>query len=181
VSKIDTEISSLESRVNTLLSWGTVFTSSGSYTVPLNVTTLVIEAMGGGGGGAASSGSNTSWPWNGGGGGGSGVLQKITIPATSSQVINFTIGAGGSAGTPSVSPGNGGITTVTMYGQTILNADDGSGASGMDGRGLSSSISGISCGGGGGMGYYGNTEYGTGGSGTFPGQNKKVFPFNLIK
>jgi len=171
VSKIDTELSSLQSSIstntsdiNTLLSGGTVFTTSGSYTVPSNVTTLVIEAMGGGGGDAASSGPNTSRPWNGGGGGGSGVLQKITIPATSGQVINFTIGTGGTTGTPSVSLGDGGNTTVTMYGQTILNADGGSGASGMDGGGLSSSASGISCGGGGGMGYYGNTEYGTGGS-----------------
>jgi len=38
------------------------------------------------------------------GGGGSGVLQKITIPATSGQVINFTIGTGRTEGTPSVSP-----------------------------------------------------------------------------
>jgi len=134
VSKIDTELS-LESSVNSLLSGGTVFTTLGSYTVPSNVTTLVIEAMGGGGGGAASSGPNTSGLWNGGGRGGSGVLQKITIPTTSVQVINFTIGAGGSAGMPSVSPEDGGITTVTMYGQTILNADSGAGASGMDGRG----------------------------------------------
>jgi len=64
--------------------------------------------MGGGGGGAVSSGPNMSGPWNGGGGGGSGVLQKITIPATSSQVIDFTIGTGGTAGTPSVSLGDGG-------------------------------------------------------------------------
>jgi len=182
VSKIDTELSSLQSSINTntsdintLLSGGTLFTASGSYTVPSNVTTLVIEAMGGGGGGAASSGPNTSGPWNGGGGGGSGVLQKITIPATSGQVINFTIETGGTAGTPSVSPSNGSITTVTMYGQTILNADGGSGASGMDGGGIASSSSGISCGGGGGMGYYGSTGYGTGGTGTFPGQNSTTY------
>jgi len=62
-----------------------------------------------------------------------------------------------------------------MYAQTILNAEGGSGASGMAGRGLSSSASGISCGGGGGMGYYGNREYGTGGSVTFPGQNSTTY------
>jgi len=139
VSKIDTElqnsVSTNTSDITTLLSGGTVFTTSVSYTVPSNVTTLVIEAMGGGGGGAASSGLNTSRPWNGGGRGGSGVLQKITIPATSGQVIDFTIGTGRTGGTPSVSPGDGGITTVPMYGQTILNADGGAGASGMDGRG----------------------------------------------
>jgi len=74
-----------------------------------------------------------------------------------------------------VNPGNGSITTITMYGQTILTVDGGSGASGLDGGGLASSASGISCGGGGEMGYYGNMEYGTGGTGTFPGQNSTTY------
>jgi len=52
VSKIDTKLSSLQSSVTTntsdittLISGRTVFTALGSYTVPLNVTTLTIEAM----------------------------------------------------------------------------------------------------------------------------------------
>jgi hypothetical protein len=59
MSKIDTELSSLQSSVNTntsdintLLSGGTLFTTLSSYTVPSNITTLTIEAIGGGGGGA---------------------------------------------------------------------------------------------------------------------------------
>jgi len=46
--------------------------------------------------------------------------EKITIPVTSSQVMSFTIGTGGTAGSAtSVSGGDRGTTTVTMYGQTI--------------------------------------------------------------
>jgi len=67
VSKIDTELSSLQSSVNTntsdintLLSGGTLFTMLGSYTVPSNVTTLSIEAIGGGGGGAGSGSGSSS-------------------------------------------------------------------------------------------------------------------------
>jgi len=116
VSKIDTELSSLGSSVSALLSGGTLFTTSGSYTVPSNVTTITIEPMGGGGGGAGS-GSGSAGAWDGGGGGSLGLLKKITIPVTSGQVISFTIGAGGTAGSAtSISSGNRGTTTITMYG-----------------------------------------------------------------
>jgi len=88
VSKIDTELSSLQSNtsdITTLLSGGTVFTALGSYNVPSNVTTLTIEAMGGGGGGSGGgTGSDGAWA-GGGGGGGSGALEKITIPSTSTS------------------------------------------------------------------------------------------------
>jgi len=131
VSKIDAELSSLESivssntsSINTLLSGGTVFTSSGSYTIPSNVTTLTIEAMGGGSGGSGG-GTGSYGAWAGGGGGGSGALEKITIPATSGQVIDFTIGVGGAGAGGAGSGGNGTATTITMYGQTILTANGG--------------------------------------------------------
>jgi len=123
VSKIDTELSSLQSSVTTntsdittLLSGGTISTASGSYTVPSNVTTLTIEAMKGDGGGSGG-GTGSDGAWAGGGGGGSGALEKITIPATSGQVIDFTVGVGRAGGGGAGSGGNG--TTITMYGQTI--------------------------------------------------------------
>jgi len=73
------------SDITTLLSGGTVFTTSGSYSVPSNVTTLTIEAIGGGGGGSGG-GTGSDSAWAGGGGGGSGALEKITIPATSKEL-----------------------------------------------------------------------------------------------
>jgi len=130
VSKIDTGLSSLQSSVTTntsdittLLSGGTVFTTTGSYSVPLNVTTITIEAMRGGGGGS-SGGTGSDGAWAGEGGGGSGALESITIPVTSRQVIDFTIGVGGAGGAqPTQSRGNGTSTTRTMYGQTLLTAN----------------------------------------------------------
>jgi len=184
MSKIDTELSSLQSSVslntsdiNTLLAGGTLFTTpgSGSYTVPSNVTTLVIEAMGAGGGGGVSTSNSGSAPWQGGGGGSSGILQKITIPATSGQVISFNIGTGGLGETPTTAGESGGETTVLMYGQTISTCLGGAPGNRMDGGGLDSSMAGISCGGGGAMGIYDTTSYGTGGTGTFPGQNGSAY------
>jgi len=154
VSKKNTEISSLQSSVNTntsftptLLSGGTVFTTTGSYTVPSDVTTITIEAMGGG----SSGGTGSDSSWAGGGGGGSGALEKITIPVTSRQVIDFTIGVGGAQ--PTQSGGNGTSKTVTMCGQTLLTANGGLGSTGIDrGDGATTYFMGVSCGGGGGVG-----------------------------
>jgi hypothetical protein len=142
VSKIDTELSSLQSGVainsvdiTILLSGETVFTTSGSYSVPLNKTTLTIELMGGGGGGS-SGGRGSDSAWTGGGGGGSGALEKITILVTNAQVIDFTIGVGETIpgqlkAQPTQSRGNGTATTVTMYGQTLLIANGGFGSTGI--------------------------------------------------
>jgi len=182
VSKIDTKLSSLQSSVttntsdiNTLLSGGTLFTMSGSYTVPSNVTTLTIEAIGGGGGGAGSgSGSSSTGPWSGGGGGSSRCLQKITIPVASGQVIDFTIGSGGSGGAPKSGGSNGGTTTISMYGQSILTCAGGLGSTGIN-RADGPSSAGVTCSGGGGMGYFQCNLAGTGGSRTFPGSNSTIY------
>jgi len=63
-------------------------------------------------------------------------LEKITIPATSGQVIDFTIGVGGVGVGGSGGGGsgdNGTAATVTMYGQTILTANGGLGSTGING------------------------------------------------
>jgi len=183
ISKIDTEPSSLQSSVTTntsdittLLSEGTVFTTTGSYVVPSNATTLTIEVMGGGGGGS-SGGIVSDSAWAGGGGGGSGALEKITIPVTSRQVIDFTIGVGGAGGAePTQRGGNGTSTIVIMYGQTLLTANGGLGSTGINGGdGATTSSTGVSCGGGGGMGPVNTSTYGTGGTGTIPGQASTIY------
>jgi len=82
-------------------------------------------------------------------GGGSGALEKMTIPVTSRQVIDFTIGAGGAGGAggaqPTQSRGNGTSTTVTtMYGQTLLTANGGLGSTGIDGGNGATASMGVS-------------------------------------
>lgn len=80
------------------------FTSSGTWTVPDNVTSVIVLGCGGGGGGGGG-GAN----YGGGGGGGSGA-QPITAAIaglTPGASISVVIGAGGNAGAGGISGGNG--------------------------------------------------------------------------
>lgn len=68
-----------------------VFSSSGIFTVPANVRTIQIFAVGGGGGG----GSGDS---NAGGGAGGGYTQTGTFSVTPGQQLTVTVGMGGAGG-----------------------------------------------------------------------------------
>jgi len=104
-------------------------------------------------------------------------LEKITIPVTSRQVIDFTIGVEGAGGAQSTqSQGNGAATTVNIYGQTILKANGGLGSTGSNGGdGATTSSTGVSCGRGGGMGSVNISTYGTRETGKFPGQGSTIY------
>jgi len=78
---------------------GAIVTYSNQFVVASNVDSFIIPGLTRGGAGSGS-GSSSTGPWSGGGGGSSRCLQKITIPVASGQVINFTIGSGGSGGAP---------------------------------------------------------------------------------
>jgi len=63
-----------------------------------------------------------------------------------------------------------------MYGQTLLTANGGLGSTGIDGGdGATTSLRGVSCGGGGGMGSVNTSTYGSGGTRTFPGQDGTIY------
>lgn len=107
-----------------------VFTSSGTYTVPENVDTLLVFGCGGGGGGG-SGGFTTGFVTEniayGGSGGGGSVPLNATIRVTPLSVITATIGAGGAGGvgtTTTNSPGNAGGNT-TFGGLTFFGAPGG--------------------------------------------------------
>lgn len=77
-----------------------VMNSSGTFTVPANVTSITVEAWGGGGAGSSpASGA--------GGGGGGGAYSRGVLNVTPGQIINVTVGTGGSS-----SGSNGGNTIV---------------------------------------------------------------------
>lgn len=84
-----------------------VFTSSGSFTVPSNVWTIIVEAWGGGGGGGAGSSSSAT----GGGGGGAGGYAKVFYNVIPNATYSITVGLGGSAG---VAGGTSGIAGLTL-------------------------------------------------------------------
>jgi len=63
-----------------------------------------------------------------------------------------------------------------MYGQSLLTANGGLGSTGIDGGdGATTSSTGVSCDGGGGMGCVNTFTYGTGGTRTFPGQDGTIY------
>ncbi len=74
-----------------------IFLTDGSFTVPIGVTTILVEVWGaGGGGGNGGNGTCGSCGWtSGGGGGGSGGYKKRILNVTPGQIITYSIGIGG--------------------------------------------------------------------------------------
>jgi hypothetical protein len=102
------------------LSGGSIFTSSGTYSIPLNSTYVLatLFAAGGGGGGGHSA-TNA-----GGGGGGGELLQCLMLPANGT--ITVTIGAKGTGGVVDADGTNAADTTVSQSSSaTICDAGGG--------------------------------------------------------
>ena len=105
-----------------------IFTSgtAATYTKPANVTSILIELVGGGGAGGGATG-NTGTVSAGGGGGGGGYARLYV--ASASGTYTYTVGAGGTAGTAGNNPGNNGGTTT--FSASSLQATGGTGGGGM--------------------------------------------------
>lgn len=89
------------------------FTSSGTYTIPANVTSVKVTVVGGGGAGGGSTVAN-----NGGGGGAGGIAIKYLSGLTPANTIAVTVGAGGTG--VSATTGNAGsASTIASGTQTI--------------------------------------------------------------
>ena len=102
--------SQLSSTVNFTLK-KQAFIASGSFTVPANVTQLIIEGAGGGGGGGGG-GANALGANNntGGAGGGNGAPVIVSLmPVTPGQVIPLSIGSGGASGSGGAISGTAGL------------------------------------------------------------------------
>lgn len=113
---------------------------STTFTIPANVTLVMLEAVGGGGGGGGG-GRNS----RGGDGGNGGIAVRQTYDVTPGDVLTITIGAAGAGGASqgtSPNPGNvgttGGTTTVVRSGVTLLQVQGGNGG-GVTGTGGTSS------------------------------------------
>lgn len=120
-----------------------IFTTSGTWAKPANVTKIKVTVLGGGGGGggAASAGNGAA----GGGGGGGGASVKI-IDVSAVASVTVTIGAAGSAGGSGSNGGNGGTSSFGSYcsatggtGGTGA-ADDAGGDGGAGGAGSSGDL-----------------------------------------
>ena len=125
------------------------FTTTGSWTAPVGVTSVTVEAYGGGGAGGAGSPGGGGNNGRGGGGGGGGAFPSGTYTVTPGNSYTITVGTGGIGGTGN--GGNGTISTATFNSGTIT-ANFGSG-----GRSYNN-------GGNGGAGGTGTRNGGTGGT-----------------
>jgi hypothetical protein len=77
-----------------VLNGGQVFTSSGTFTIPANVTSVKVTVVGGGGGGRPATNNGVNFI-NGQGGGGGAVAIKYVSGLTSGTGVSVTVGAGG--------------------------------------------------------------------------------------
>jgi hypothetical protein len=96
------------------------FTTSGTFTVPADVTTIIVECWGGGGGGSNRGGAA-------GGGGGGAYTKGILTGLIPGSNITITVGAGGAAGN------NGGqslVSTIAANGGQSVNFSRTGGAGG---------------------------------------------------
>ena len=103
------------------------FTSTGSFTVPSNCTSVSVFAVGGGGGGGYHRVVNTGANPGAAGGGGGGEVIKRDITVTAGSTYTITIGAGGAGGN-GTNAGSGGNTTFG----SLLTAKGGGGGCGWD-------------------------------------------------
>lgn len=173
------------------------FTSSGTFTVPAGVTSVLVTMVGGGGGGGG--GYNDYSCGGGGGGGGAEAVSSTSLSVVRRESIPVIVGSGGTGGT---SPGcytcstggnpgtSGGASSFGSY--ASVSGGTGGGGGGVSGVGFRGGGAGGSAGGANGTsghdgfpcaipftfagpagsGYGGNSLYGTGGalrSGSFNG------------
>jgi hypothetical protein len=121
-----------------------VFSSSGTFTVPANVTQVEVICIGGGGGGGASNNSTaggTVLGNSGAGGGGGGYAYKVVSGLTPGGTVAVTVGVGGTAGA-NAAGGNGGSSSFGAHcsatggtGGAFGSSTIGSGGSGGNGSG----------------------------------------------
>lgn len=101
-------------QVQSLITNMQVFTSSGSFPIPANVTKVKYRAIGPGGGGGSSSIAKSSA-----GGAGCGGYSEGVINVAASGTLTITIGAGGGQGTGGGAGSLGGTTTITGTGVSV--------------------------------------------------------------
>jgi len=102
------------------------FTSSGSWTVPADVTKISILCIGGGGGGA---GLNSSTRVSGAGGAGGSLAYANNVTVTPGEVLTATVGALGAGGAKNTAGTAGGFSRLNRSSTVLCLANGGGGAS----------------------------------------------------
>lgn len=149
----------------------TVFTASGSFTVPAGVYRLHVRLVGGGGAGGGSTGTSF------GSGGGAGGYVEGWVSVAPGQVIPVTVGSAGQ-GVLGANGDGGGTSSFGTFGHATggsggvtssVTAPTNPAAGGFGGGGFWYSAPCFTCGGGSGQDCYPDTASGIGGSSAFGG------------
>lgn len=149
----------LQNPVNATLYQEYIFTSTGTFTVPRGVTSVLVDIVGAGGGGGGTSNVTGA---AGGGGGGQGAF-NVSSNVTALTALTVTIGAGGTSGSNAGSNGGTGGTT-SFNGISKTGGIGGTGSTGSTGQ--AGGASGDSTGGTGGTGGSTSASGSNGGTGT---------------
>lgn len=145
-----------------------IFTTTQNWTVPTNITSILISGTAGGGGGGSGGAINPGWAAGGGGGGAGQTALFVAQTVTPGDVISITIGLPGAGGVGAAAPANG--NSGSAGGNTVIS----------DGAKWTITLIG---GGGGGGGQHGGSSVngGSGGSGCpggAPGSNATAASVN---
>lgn len=100
----------------------TVFTSSGSWTMPPGCVYVRVQVQAGGGGGGGPPATGASQQSAGSGGGGGGYAESTLLAGAITSPVTVTVGAGGTAGAGA----NGGTGGASSFG-TLVTANGGAG------------------------------------------------------
>jgi hypothetical protein len=117
---------------NSSLGQGVTQTTPGtySYTVPEGVTSIKLEAWGAGGAGGSAQTATSNISIRGGGGAG-GSYATTTIAVTPGDIINYTVGTGGTGASSgfvnATASGTGGFSSATLNSTVVVKAQGGPG------------------------------------------------------
>jgi hypothetical protein len=141
-----------------------VLSGTGSWTVPEGIKKFYLVLIGGGGGGQAVDQGCLNGCWNHGSAGGGGAFIYASIPCNPGDILNYSIGIGGAAGTGCYGDRNGQSgesSYININGSRVATANGGIGGGngGSGGSGIINTGVGISNQGGsgsaGGRNFYG--------------------------
>lgn len=139
----------------------TVFTSSGTFTIPSGKTVVKVTIIGGGGGGGQYSGSCCVNTQNGVGG---GTAIKYLTGLTPGNTLTVTVGAAGAANTTNNGNGSAGGTSSVASGTQTITTVSATGGAGGTSTGYSSAPPAPGVGSNGDINLYGGNGNATGGS-----------------
>ncbi len=144
------------------------FTSSGTFTVPAGVYSIIVECWGAGGGGGSS--NSNPQPRAGGGGGGGG-YSASTLSVSPGTVYNVVVGTGGNGGNNG-NGGNGGSSTFNATSVVAIGGNGGGrGGNGSGGLGAATGTGTTTYTGGSGAAGVNASGSGGGGGGAGSGGN----------